>query len=183
LASLQGLDRNGCVIYVGTLSKVLFPGLRLGYVVAPPALAGPLAQAKNVVDRHSPLLPQAVLADFIAEGHFGRHIRRSREAYGERREALLDALRARLNGVLACGPSDAGLDLCTHFMAGHDEVRVAALARDAGIDLRTLGYYTLPGAGPECAVAPGLLLGFAPFTPAQIREGVAGLARVLDDAG
>jgi GntR family transcriptional regulator/MocR family aminotransferase len=183
LASLQGLDRSGCVIYVGTLSKVLFPGLRLGYVVTPPALAGPLAQAKSVVDRHSPLLPQAVLADFIAEGHFGRHIRRSRDAYGERREALLDALRFRLTGVLACRPSDAGLDVCTHFMQGHDERRVAGLAQDAGIDLRTLGYYTLPGAGADCAVTPGLLLGFAPFAPAEIRAAVAGLAHVLENAG
>jgi GntR family transcriptional regulator/MocR family aminotransferase len=180
LASLQGLDRSECVIYVGTLSKVLFPGLRLGYVVAPPALAAHLARAKNVVDRHSPALPQAVLADFIAEGHFGRHIRRSHDAYGERREALLEALEARLGGVLACGPSDAGLDVCTHFLQGHDERQVAARALDAGIDLRTLGYYTLPGAGADCAVPPGLLLGFAPFTLAEIRSGVARLARVLD---
>jgi len=182
LASLQGLDRAGCVIYVGTLSKVMFPGLRLGYIVAPPALAEPLALARSVIDRHSPLLPQAALADFIAEGHFARHLRRTREAYGERRAALLAALHARLDGVLACGPSDAGLDVCTHFRLGHDEDDVAARARAAGIDLRTLGYYALPGAGQACAVTPGLLLGFAAFEPADLRTGVDGLARVLEAA-
>jgi GntR family transcriptional regulator/MocR family aminotransferase len=96
LASLQSLDRSGSVIYVGTLSKVLFPGLRLGYIVAPPALAEPLARAKAVVDRHNPIVPQAVLADFIQEGHFARHIRRTREAYGERRIAMLEAIDSRL---------------------------------------------------------------------------------------
>jgi GntR family transcriptional regulator/MocR family aminotransferase len=182
LASLQSLDRAGCVIYAGTLSKVLFPGLRLGYVVAPPGLAEPLARAKAVVDRHSPPIAQAVLADFIAEGHFARHIRRTREAYGERRAALLEALDARLAGRLDPGPSDAGLDLCVHFSEGDDEAAVARRALEAGIDVRTLGYYTHPAAGPDCAVAPGLLLGFSAFIPAQIREGVLGLERALGPA-
>ena len=180
LASLQGLDRAGCVIYVGTLSKVLFPGLRLGYVVAPPALAEALARARAVVDRHGPVLPQAVLADFIAGGHFARHIRRTREAYGERRAALIEALDARLQGRLRHGPSDAGLDLCVHFSGGESEATVAGRARDAGIDVRTLGYYTNPAAGPECAVDPGLLLGFSAFTPQAIRDGVRRLEQALD---
>lgn len=180
LASLQGLDRHGCVIYVGTLSKVLFPGLRLGYVVAPEPLAAALAQAKAVVDRHSPIVAQAVLADFIGEGHFARHIRRTREAYGERRGALLEALDARLAGRIVCGPADAGLDLCMHFAAGQDEARVVQRAQAAGVDVRPLSYYANPAAGPDCAVAPGLLLGFSAFRPDQIRAGVLGLAQALD---
>jgi GntR family transcriptional regulator/MocR family aminotransferase len=179
LASLQGLDRSGCVIYVGTLSKVLFPGLRLGYVVAPPSLAEPLARAKAVVDRHSPIVPQAVLADFIQEGHFARHIRRSRDAYGERRIAMLDALASRLHGVLACGPADAGLDLCVGVTNHLSEAEAAARALAAGIDVRTLAYYTHPAAGPDCAMPPGLLLGFSAFTPEQIRAGVARLEQAL----
>jgi len=179
LASLQGLDRANCVIYVGTLSKVLFPGLRLGYVVAPPALVEPLARAKAVVDRHSPIVPQAVLADFIQEGHFARHIRRTRDAYGERRIAMLEALDSRMRGILACGPSDAGLDLCVGIMNGLGEEEAAARASAAGVDLRSLSYYVNPAAGPDCAVPPGMLLGFSAFTPAQIRAGVRRLEQAL----
>jgi GntR family transcriptional regulator/MocR family aminotransferase len=179
LASLQSLDRSGSVIYVGTLSKVLFPGLRLGYIVAPPGLAGPLARAKAVVDRHNPIVPQAVLADFIQEGHFARHIRRTRDAYGERRTAMLEELERQLGGVLACGPSDAGLDLCVGVTNGLSELEAASRALASGVDLRTLAYYTNPAAGPDCAVPPGLLLGFSAFTPQQIRAGVARLAQAL----
>jgi GntR family transcriptional regulator/MocR family aminotransferase len=179
LASLQSLDRAGSVIYVGTLSKVLFPGLRLGYIVAPPGLAGPLARAKAVVDRHNPIVPQAVLADFIQEGHFARHIRRTRDAYGERRSAMLEDLHGRLDGVLASGPSDAGLDLCVGVTNGLSEAEAASRALAAGVDLRTLAYYTNPAAGPDCAVPPGLLLGFSAFTPQQIRAGVARLEQAL----
>jgi GntR family transcriptional regulator/MocR family aminotransferase len=179
LASLQGLDRANCVIYVGTLSKVLFPGLRLGYVVAPPALAEPLARAKAVVDRHSPIVPQAVLADFIQEGHFARHIRRTRDAYGERRIAMLEALDSRMRGILACGPSDAGLDLCVGIVNGLGEQEAVARASAAGVDLRSLSYYVNPAAGPDCAVPPGMLLGFSAFTPAQIRAGVRRLEQAL----
>jgi GntR family transcriptional regulator/MocR family aminotransferase len=179
LASLQSLDRSGCVIYVGTLSKVLFPGLRLGYVVAPPALAEPLARAKAVVDRHSPIVPQAVLADFIQEGHFARHIRRTRDAYAERRAAMLDALDSRMKGVLACGPSDAGLDLCVGVTNGLSELDAATRAAAAGVDVRQLAYYAHPAAGPDCAMPPGLLLGFSAFTPKEIRAGVGRLEEAL----
>jgi GntR family transcriptional regulator/MocR family aminotransferase len=179
LASLQSLDRSGSVIYVGTLSKVLFPGLRLGYIVAPPALVEPLARAKAVVDRHNPIVPQAVLADFIQEGHFARHIRRTREAYGERRIAMLEAIDSRMQGALVCGPSDAGLDLCVGVTNGLSEVEAAARALAAGVDVRPLGYYANPAAGLDCAVPPGLLLGFSAFTPAQIRAGVARLEQAI----
>ena len=179
LASLQGLDRADCTLYVGTLSKVLFPGLRLGYVVVPPGLAEPLARAKAVLDRHNAIMPQMVLADFMAGGHFGRHIKRTREAYAERRRALLDGIAAHLSDELECGPSDAGLDLCVHFRRPLDDARVAEAALAAGIEVRPLSYYANREATPACAFRPGLVLGFAAISPAEIAHGLAVLGRVL----
>ncbi len=179
LACLQSLDRAGCTLYVGTLSKVLFPGLRLGYIVAPEPLVEAIVRAKNVMDRHTAIVPQMVLADFMAQGHFGRHIKRTREAYAERRQALLSGLAARLPDLLACGPSDAGLDLCVHFRQGHDENQVMRAGAAEGILLRSLAYYTNRAATPACAFTPGLLLGFSALTPAQIDAGLTVLERVM----
>jgi len=179
LASLQSLDRADCTVYVGTLSKVLFPGLRLGYIVAPPALVEPVVRAKAVMDRHNAIVPQMVLADFMAAGHFGRHIKRSREAYAERRSAMLAGIASGLAGELQCGPSDAGLDLCVHFRRPLDERKVVQAALANGIELRPLSYYASPFAVPECAVAPGLLLGFAALDPPAIGRGLDVLGKVL----
>ncbi|MES2015257.1 MAG: PLP-dependent aminotransferase family protein [Pseudomonadota bacterium] len=182
LASLQGLDGADCTIYVGTLSKVLFPGLRLGYIVAPPALVEPLVRTKAALDRHNAIVPQMVLADFMAGGHFGRHIKRTREAYGERRLALLDGIAARLDDELECGPSDCGLDLCVHFRRPLDQQQVAQAALAAGVEVRPLSYYVNRMATPACAVRPGLVLGFSAIAPAEIAHGLAVLAKVLRGA-
>ncbi len=179
LASLQSLDSAGCTVYVGTMSKVLFPGLRLGYVVAPPGLVEPLIRAKAVLDRHNAIVPQMVLADFMAEGHFGRHIRRTREAYGERRAALLEGIDRHLAGELRYGPTDTGLDLCVHFRRQRDDEAVAQAAFARGLEMRPLSYYANRVATPECAVGAGLLLGFAAVTPDQIALATKLLARVL----
>ena len=182
LASLQSLDRAGCTVYVGTLSKVLFPGLRLGYVVAPPPLVEAVVRAKALIDRHNAIVPQMVLADFMADGHFGRHIRRTREAYGERRATLLAAINNRLDDELRCGPSDAGLDLCVHFRRGHKEAAVVATALAQGLELRPLGYYVNRAATPACRFDPGLLLGFSALAPQDIERGIDTLAKLLRGA-
>ncbi len=179
LASLQSLDRAGCVVYVGTLSKVLFPGLRLGYMVAPPALADALVQAKAVMDRHTAIVPQMALADFIAEGHFGRHIRRTRDSNAERRDLLLRGLARELDDQLLCGPADSGLELCAYFRGAHEEEAVARAGLERGIELRPLGHYADPQAGAACATPAGLLLGFAAIPPAELAHGVQELGRIL----
>ncbi len=179
LASLQGLDGADITVYVGTLSKVLFPGLRLGYIVAPAALVEPIVRAKAALDRHNAIVPQMVLADFMGEGHFTRHIKRTRDAYAERRGALLGGIDAHLADELRCGPSDAGLDLCVHFRRTLDQEQVARLALEKGVEVRPLSYYDSRVATPECATAPGLLLGFSSIKPPEIALGLDLLGKVL----
>ncbi|WP_422946789.1 PLP-dependent aminotransferase family protein [Undibacterium sp. Ren11W] len=180
LASLQSLDQSGNVIYVGTLSKVLFPGLRLGYMVLPEALVQPMLQAKTIVDKHTGIVPQMVLTDFMAEGHFGRHIKRSRKLYAQRQAALLHALDTTLKDELSCAASDGGLDLAVHFRRERDEQAVVQAGLAAGIELRGLSYYAMPTVLPAPAnFLPGLLLGFSSVTEKEIAQGAAGLLQVL----
>jgi GntR family transcriptional regulator/MocR family aminotransferase len=182
LASLQSLDKAGCVIYVGTLSKVLFPGLRLGYLVVPPSLAEAFAQGKAVIDRHAAIVPQMVLADFIGDGHFMRHIKRTREVYAERREALLNAVNTQLVDHVELGPSDSGLHLPVTFRRQRDDQAVSRAALQRGIEVRGLStFYNSKGNdGIEMKRASGLLLGFAAIPVADIRRGVATLRDVLE---
>jgi GntR family transcriptional regulator / MocR family aminotransferase len=107
--ALQGLDRDGVVLFAGSFSKVLFPSIRLGYLVVPPDLVDPLSALKSVARRFEPLLEQAVLADFIAEGHFGRHVRRMREVYAARLSILLEQAHRFLDGRLQISGIEAGL--------------------------------------------------------------------------
>ncbi|GGC70850.1 MocR-like pyridoxine biosynthesis transcription factor PdxR [Undibacterium terreum] len=185
LASLQSLDKAGCVIYVGTLSKVLFPGLRLGYMVVPAALAEPIIQAKAVTDKHTAIGPQMVLADFISEGHFNRHIKRTRDVYAERRHVLLQELQQHMADQLECGPSDAGLDLAVHFLrknsSAEDEQRIAHAGLQLGTELRPLSHYDFHAlqTGQAAGHRPGLLLGFSSIPADEIRNGVATLAKIM----
>src|SRR5262249_20838152 len=111
LASLQGLDDPERVIYIGTLNKALFPGLRLGYAVVPRSLVRAFVTARCLMDRQSSSLSQSVVAAFMEEGHFAAHIRRMREVYHSQRDALVASLRRRLGGYLTVEPPDQGMHL------------------------------------------------------------------------
>jgi GntR family transcriptional regulator/MocR family aminotransferase len=173
LAALQGLDRDGRVIYLGTFSKVLFPSLRLGYLIVPPDLVDAFTAARAAADRFACTLTQAVVADFIAEGHFARHVRRMRTLYAARQEALVRAARRELGGFVEVEPSEAGLHLLGWLADGLDDQEVSAAAGAAGIEAPPLSRYRLePGRG-------GLMLGYAAYDVRPIREGVRRLAEVL----
>ncbi|WP_297369920.1 PLP-dependent aminotransferase family protein [Acidocella sp.] len=174
ITSLQGLDRDGLVIYVGSFSKTLFPGLRLGYIVAPPQLADSFAKGVAELYREGQLQQQAMLADFIAEGYFAAHIRRMRGLYKARREALLDAIRREFGDTLPVMGDNAGLHLVLG-LNGADDRQIAREAVQAGIVTRPLsGYYRSPGP-PQS----GLLLGYACVREDAIAPAFATLSAVL----
>ena len=173
LSSLQGLDIHDRVIYLGTLSKVLFPALRLGYLVVPSDLIDGFLSAKAISDRGSHTLEQAVLADFIEEGHFGRHIRRMRLLYQQRQEILLDAARRELGGLLDIQPSCAGMHLVGWLPDGTDDEEVSLKAEEFGVTVPALSTYGLKFR------KPGLVLGYPAFDETEIREAVVRLARAL----
>jgi GntR family transcriptional regulator/MocR family aminotransferase len=174
LPALHGLDRHNRTLYLGTLSKTLFPSLRLGYLVVPPDLVAAFVAAKALVDRHAPSVEQAVLAEFIVEGHFARHIRRTRVLYAERQATLVASAERALAGVLDVRPAEAGMHLVGWLPAGVDDRAVSRLAAAQGVDTPALAAYAL-----SPLERGGLLLGYAAIDAAQIRAGVRRLAAAL----
>ena len=174
LAALQGLDQDGRVVYLGTFSKVLFPALRLGYVALPPVLLAPFLQAKQLVDRGAPTLTQAAVADFITEGHFERHLRRLRKAYGRRRKVLVRALQTHFPGRLQYSDAEAGLHVMVYLSKSYDEEEVVRKAAEAGV-----GVYPGQSYHVKQAPAPSILLGFSGLDEQEIEEGIRRLAAVL----
>jgi GntR family transcriptional regulator/MocR family aminotransferase len=175
MPALQGLDRHGVVLFSGSFSKVLFPALRLGYLVVPPDLVDRVTVVQSIRTRHAPVIAQAVLTDFITEGHFARHVRRMREVYAERLGALLDAAQSELAGLLRITGVEAGLQTAAWLTGGQDADRVAELASERDVDVAPLSRYTR-----GAARRPGLQLGFAAVDPTEIRRGVRVLASVLN---
>lgn len=175
LPALQGLDADGVVVFAGSFSKVLFPALRLGYVVLPPDLLDRVAAAAYITSRHVPTLEQAVLCDFITEGHFARHIRRMRQVYAERLGVLLEASQQRLAGLLDVSDVEAGLQTSGWLAPGIAEDDAVAAAAARRVEVTPLGEYTTGRPGRA-----GLQLGFAAVDPAEIRRGVRDLASALE---
>lgn len=177
LPSLQGMDDGGRVVYVGTFSKTLFPALRLGYLIVPPSLVDACARARAVVDRHPSSLEQAVVAEFIAEGHYARHVRRMRALYAERQAILLQLLGGAASAWLEGEPVDAGMHLVAWLRPGIDDVALAARALSAGVVASALGALSIvpPRRG-------ALMLGFAAFDRLTMARALDVLVPLLRDA-
>ncbi|WP_321960298.1 PLP-dependent aminotransferase family protein [Paraburkholderia sp. J7] len=172
--ALQGLAPDR-VVYLGTFSKILFPSLRLGYVVVPPNLVDAFCGARVLVDRHPPTADQHVLAAFMTEGHLERHVRKVRNVYAEQRLSLIETLEALLPRNLAwIEPGDQGMHLVLWLAAGLDDHRVVRLAADAGVAVRAASPMFAAG-----TARPGLILGFGGFSTAQMKAAAHRLAAVI----
>lgn len=175
--AIYALDDAGSVLYSGTFSKVLFPGLRLGYLVLPPDLVTATLAAKWLTDRHSSVLEQEALAAFIDDGHFERHIRRTRSLYGKRRQALLDALESELGSRAVVVGADAGLHVLVWLpeLTAVRAPELKARARERGVGVYGVSPYYLRS--PEPA---GLVFGYSTVRSEDITRGVRALRETLD---
>ncbi len=174
LASLAGLDGGRNVLYLGTFSKVLFPGLRLGYLVVPREHVDAFVAAREASDRCSGLLEQAVLHDFFDEGHFDRHVRKMRRIYADRQEALGRAVAEHLSGRLELQSSPAGLHDVGWLRGRLDDRRIADQALEVGVQVGALSRYC-----HKARLSPALLLGYSGFPAEELEAAVGRLAGVL----
>ena len=174
VASLQTLDSAGCVIYVGTFTKMLFNALRLGFMILPERLVEAFTLARSLVDLHPPTLDQAILAEFITEGHFGHHLRRMRQIYAERIDVLKSAADRQLDGVLDVMHAGAGIRTLGWLKTWESDHDAAQQAQKLGLEVTPLSIFTAKYKQP-----PALMLGFASCSPAELRRGVSVLATAL----
>ena len=177
LQPLFSIDSGERVIYSGTFTKIMFPSLRLGYLIAPRELIPTLVALRRFSDVHSPTLDQAVLADFIAEGHFSRHIRKMRKLYSQRLECLTRSFPKAFPGsALRLQSAKAGMHALVWLAPDDDDVAIARRSAEAGLQLAPLSPLYL---GPPKS---GLLLGYACTNEARIRAGLAELKGQLNAA-
>lgn len=172
--ALQSLDRSGSVIYLGTFTKMLFNALRIGFLVLPERLLHAFTVARGYMDRHGPTLEQAILAEFILDGHFAHHIRRMRQVYAERLQVLLEASRHLLQGRLEVEAVDSGMRAVAWLRGGLSDRAMAARARARGLEVVALSQFAVRHTPPAA-----LILGFAGCTPAELRRGVNVLEGML----
>jgi len=180
LSSLQGLDTDNRVIYVGTFSRVLFPGIRLGYLVLPPALVPAFRGIRGFADGVPAPTTQAALGAFFAEGHFGSHVRKMRLRYGERRSHLKNLITADASDILSVMPSDGGLHLCARLIGDQDDIEMQEALVKADLDCRALSSYfhdPRSKSGPE--PVRGLVLGFAGWKKDVLSESFSELVRTI----
>ncbi|MEP0706719.1 MAG: PLP-dependent aminotransferase family protein [Parvibaculum sp.] len=173
IPSLQGLDRAGTVIYMGTFAKTLFPALKIGYLIVPQNLVDAFATAIRITGHVPPSAVQAALADFIGEGHFGSHVRRMRALYSGRRACLIRALEGELSPWLNVAPGEGGLQLSAYLPDKTDDRAVAAAATQAGLFISPLALYRLEEG------RPGLYMGYASVPEAALERAATRLAEIL----
>lgn len=176
--ALQGLDRADRSIYLGSLSKVLFPSLRLGYMVVPARLRDLCIMAQRFQTTHPPILEQLALADFFAQGHFARHQRRMRSLYAARREVLLTAMRRECGHLLTAQPPEAGMHLVGWLAPGIVDTAVEQHARERGLEVLALSSLS-----HQPLARGGLVLGYAACSEQEIQRGVRLLAEILQELG
>jgi GntR family transcriptional regulator / MocR family aminotransferase len=174
LPALQGLDESGRVIYTGTFSKSLFPSMRVGYLVVPRALIDVFLTARALTDRHRPTLDQAVLADFLTEGHFLRHLRRLRTTYAQRQEVLLEALDRHVSDVVDIQADAAGTHLLAWLPDGLSDSLISERAAADGTSAPPLSHWAM-----ERSDTNALVLGYTGFNLATIRYRAKLLAEVI----
>jgi GntR family transcriptional regulator/MocR family aminotransferase len=174
LPSLQGADDQNRVIYLGTTGKTLFPSLEIGYAVVPLSLMESFSKTKEIMGGHPCVIDQAVLAAFIAEGHFDRHLQRIKIIYHQRLQTLADSVGSELGGFIDLEPTNAGLHAVGWLARGLDEQVVANGAARAGIELPLLSSF-----GKTALVRPGVVFGFASFSERVIRATIQRFAHAL----
>jgi GntR family transcriptional regulator/MocR family aminotransferase len=174
VASLQGMDEDSRVIFLGTFSKVMFPALRLGYAVIPRDLVGLFAAAREVMDWSPPSLYQAAMTEFMKEGYFARHVRKMRMLYRERRDVMVSALHSEANGLFELLNSDAGMHVVVLLPKGMSDTQVAQKAAEVWISATplSLSYLKRPLRG-------GLILGFGNIDTSEIYSNVLRLVRAV----
>ena len=177
LPCLQGLDNSGHVIYSGTMSKILYPSLRLGYIVAPEQLVDSLVKVRSTMDQHSPAIDQATLARFITEGFFLSHIRRMRKLYSERRDFFIDQFNKLLGDRFILQIPEAGLNFVAWLKREEDFPMIKRVTLEIGVRPSPLSFFCI-----RAKLKPAFVFGFAVWTPAQIRESLVKLASALKAA-
>jgi len=175
LPCLQGLDNSGRVIYAGTMSKILYPSLRLGYILAPEQLVDPMIKIRAVMDQHSSAIDQATLARFLSEGFFLSHIKRMRKLYSDRREFFIEQFNRLLSKHFDLQIPEAGLHFVAWLKRKPDLPIISRVCREIGMRPSPLSSCFM-----KAEMHPALTFGFAAWTRAQIREGLQKFATALD---
>jgi len=178
LPSVQGIDNSGRVIYAGTMSKILCPSLRLGYIVAPDPLVDSFVKIRSAMDQHSSPIDQATLARFITEGFFLSHIKRMRKMYSDRRDFFIEQFNRLLGDRFKLHVPEAGLNIVAWVKHEEDFATIKRVTTDIGVRPALLSFFSI-----EQKLKPAFVFGFAAWTRAQIRESLVKLATALKAKG